>query len=151
MSTLVYDACGCEDNITPPVEVPAPPTCTDGEPCAEILNAKCVKYTGVDITCLTITTNDRLDVILGKIATALCQGLSVVQHTDTNNIQILGAGTTADPLEADVVIDPVANNILTTSVDGLKVLIDTTEITRILNAIDADSTMKALFQSIATA
>lgn len=61
----------CSGNTTPPVTVPAPPTCF-GESCTEITEDQCVRYTGPTYACLNINTNDRLDYVLDRIANALC-------------------------------------------------------------------------------
>ena len=42
--------CGCGPSIPEPCVTP-PPICPTPEPCTEILDSQCVKYTGPAITC----------------------------------------------------------------------------------------------------
>jgi len=57
--------CGCtETTLTSPVTT----VCNNAEPCEEITNFECVNYTGNNIYTLGINTNDRLDVVIKKMA-----------------------------------------------------------------------------------
>jgi len=67
MSIYPNDYCHECSQPIPPVEQPAPPPCV-GEPCVEIMNASCVKYTGAAIPCKSITSGERLDSIINKLA-----------------------------------------------------------------------------------
>ena len=63
--------CGCtETALTSPVTT----ACNNAEPCEEITNFECVKYTGNDIYTLAINTNDRLDIVIKKLVTYITQG-----------------------------------------------------------------------------
>jgi hypothetical protein len=47
------------------------PACLGGETCVELVDTKCVQYTGAGLPLLNINPNDRLDVILGKLGMLL--------------------------------------------------------------------------------
>lgn len=67
--------CGCGPSIPEPC-VPAPPVCPDPQPCTEILDAFCVKYTGPALTCRDVTIipqNTSIAVALDAIVDALCE------------------------------------------------------------------------------
>ena len=58
--------CGCpEEPTTPPVGVPAPPVCVDGEQCPEVMNTSCVRYDGPDIPGVADTGDNMTDVLQG--------------------------------------------------------------------------------------
>lgn len=54
------------------VSANAPNPCV-GEPCPDVLDDKCVIYTGPDFSCLGIKTNQRLDDVLQLLADKVCQ------------------------------------------------------------------------------
>jgi hypothetical protein len=56
----------------PEVLIPAPPDC-EGEPCEEIVQGECVRYTGPAIPCLSITQGESLNSVIQKIAAQLCE------------------------------------------------------------------------------
>ena len=55
----------------PEVQIPSPPDCV-GEPCEEIVQGDCVRYTGPAIPCLDIVQGESLNSVIQKIATKLC-------------------------------------------------------------------------------
>lgn len=55
----------------PPVPAELLPECEGGEPCEQVIEDKCVIYTGEAVVSLDIATGDRLDTVLAKILTAL--------------------------------------------------------------------------------
>jgi len=58
--------CGCpQEPTTPPVTVPAPPICVDGEPCPEVMNTSCVRYDGPAIPGVADTGDNMTDVLQG--------------------------------------------------------------------------------------
>lgn len=63
-------ACGCGDLVltTPPS---CPAVCTNGDPCPETFEAKCVVYMGDTIANLNITQGMRLDTIIQLLASAV--------------------------------------------------------------------------------
>lgn len=60
--------CRSEETI---VEVTPPPVC-EGETCAEITDAKCVRYSGPDIEELNITSGTNLNDIISLVSEILC-------------------------------------------------------------------------------
>lgn len=56
----------------PEVVIPSPPDC-EGEPCEEIVQGECVRYTGPAIPCLEIVQGESLNSVIQKIATKLCE------------------------------------------------------------------------------
>ncbi len=67
-------ACNCSQCCppTPPPVPPTPPAC-DGEDCVEIYDGNCVIYTGPDIACIGIETNDNVNTIIQTLAARICQ------------------------------------------------------------------------------
>jgi len=68
--------CGCQDDfLTTPPACPTPLGCPDPEPCSEIIDAKCVVYTGLPIICNAVTivdTGDTMAEALASIVAAFC-------------------------------------------------------------------------------
>ena len=66
------DCLECNDctDVTPPVTVPSPPDC-EGEPCEEIYETKCVKYTGPAVPCLNIESGENMESVINKLAFCL--------------------------------------------------------------------------------
>lgn len=65
--------CGC-NSCCPPVPPPVPPTppiCI-GEDCVEIYDGNCVIYTGPDIPCIGIETNNNINTIIQLLAARIC-------------------------------------------------------------------------------
>lgn len=56
----------------PEVLIPSPPDC-EGEPCEEIVQGECVRYTGPAIPCLEIVQGESLNSVIQKIAAKLCE------------------------------------------------------------------------------
>ena len=57
-------SCGCPgEPTTPPVAVPAPPVCVNGEPCPEVINTTCVRYDGPDIPDIADNGDNMTDVV----------------------------------------------------------------------------------------
>ena len=68
--------CGCGPSIPQPC-VPTPPVCPDPQPCTEVLDAFCVKYTGPALTCYDVTIipqNTSLALALDALVDAICDG-----------------------------------------------------------------------------
>lgn len=64
------------------------PSCTDC--CTEIINAKCVKYTGASLSCIPAVQNDTLEAILIAMNTTMCD-LGSLEY----DIQCLGGASNA--------------------------------------------------------
>jgi hypothetical protein len=56
--------CGCsQEPTTNPVTPPAPPACTEGEPCAEIINTSCVRYDGPALPGMAAVGDDLTEIL----------------------------------------------------------------------------------------
>lgn len=77
--------------------------------CRSYPNSACVVYTGVNLLCIGVNTNDRLEEILAKIDSAVCEGGS-----GTGTVISFEAGN-LDPLFTTSVDDPTAAVSLTFS------------------------------------
>jgi hypothetical protein len=80
-------------------------SCSPKNPCSQYSSAECVTYTGPNIPCIGVLTNDRLDVVIQKIATILCGGGTTTTTTTsstttfTTTVPLITAywGWVADP------------------------------------------------------
>jgi uncharacterized protein (TIGR02145 family) len=66
--------CGCGPSIPEPCVTP-PPVCLTPEPCTEVYDAQCVKYTGPAITCndvVIVQTNTSVSEALNALAELTC-------------------------------------------------------------------------------
>lgn len=71
------EKCGCENSFL--TNSLTTENCQDLSPCSEVLNAQCVVYTGLNITCDTdviVTTNDTVDEALVSITNYFCNNSS---------------------------------------------------------------------------
>jgi uncharacterized protein (TIGR02145 family) len=69
------EGCGCGPSIPEPCITP-PPICPDPQPCVEIVNAECVKYTGPALLCNDvpiIPTNTSLSDALAALVDLTCE------------------------------------------------------------------------------
>lgn len=87
------------------------------DPCPQgIPKASCVSYTGGNLTCIGVETNDRLDVILGKLNDLLCDQSSVLEFnnwlTKTDNLVQFGGTLVKDTLIDFVTYDLYTENLL---------------------------------------
>jgi uncharacterized repeat protein (TIGR01451 family) len=66
-------ACNCNQCCppTPPPVPPTPPSC-EGTDCVELYDGNCVIYTGTDLNCIGIQTNDNINTIVQLLATRIC-------------------------------------------------------------------------------
>jgi hypothetical protein len=93
------EKCGCENSFL--TNSLTTENCQDLSPCSEVLNAQCVVYTGLNITCDTdviVTTNDTVDEALVSITNYFCNNSSdpvvpvdIIQIPQLN-IQSFGTG-----------------------------------------------------------
>ena len=109
--------CGCQDSfLTTPPAVPTPGACPEAQPCSEVFDAECVKYTGEDILCLQntlVSTNDSVADALVNIVEYFCESDSYISDVElqgtnlvftgvnlafdgTINLSGIGAGVTAN-------------------------------------------------------
>lgn len=109
--------CGCQDSfLTTPPAVPTPGACPEAQPCSEVFDAQCVKYTGDDILCLQdtlVSTNDSVADALVNIVDYFCGSDSYISDVElqgtnlvftgvnlafdgTINLSGIGAGVTAN-------------------------------------------------------
>lgn len=88
-------------------------------PCPSYPDAHCVIYTGDNLVCIGAKTNDRLDIILGKIDAIICDVTSNVFVDDTNCINLSGTGSEADPIIATPNIANEIGNLISCTPTGL--------------------------------
>lgn len=84
-----------------------------------VINAKCVVYTGSNLTNISVSTNDRLDVILQNINEAVGDFDFNLFTEDTATLFLSGDGTSDSPLYGDVQVSSFPNNSLSVFTDGL--------------------------------
>ena len=82
--------CGCEDSFMPsPAPCPTPIGCPNPEPCSEVFDAQCVRYTGAALTCgldIVVPSNDTVAEALESITDYFCNnsggsGIQIPQLT----------------------------------------------------------------------
>ena len=70
--------CGCDDTFLPsPAPCPDPEACAETAQCSEVVDAKCTRYTGTNLTCGDVTNiivaqNAFIDVALTNIVNLIC-------------------------------------------------------------------------------
>jgi len=89
-------------NDCPPEVSYTLPDCPDGESCEEILNGKCVKYTGPNLPSLGVTSGERLKDVLIKIYKSL--NSTVLTKTYTILVNSSQSSTTVEYLDANEVL-----------------------------------------------
>lgn len=71
---------------------------SSANPCPSYPNSRCVYYAGSNLLCTGIKTNDRLDVILGKIDDAICSITPGTTYIEAGTgIDIDGTGSVGSP------------------------------------------------------
>jgi hypothetical protein len=89
-------------------------------PCPKgVINAKCVVYTGINLTNISVVTNDRLDDILEKIDEAVGDFFFSLFKEDSDTVDFSGDGSSGSPLIADVKVSVDTGNLLEVRSDGL--------------------------------
>lgn len=80
-TTNTCKKCGCEDSFMPsPAPCPTPIGCLNPEPCSEVLDSRCVIYSGANILCnatTLVTTNDSVAEALDSIINYFCGRLLI--------------------------------------------------------------------------
>ena len=111
--------CGCKDTyLTTPPACPTPVDCPNPQPCSEVFDAQCIRYTGVDITCndtTVVATNTSVQGALGAIVAYFCAvaqqitpGLfaqtedSIPVENTTTPMSLIGNGVGTLSIPADV-------------------------------------------------
>jgi len=133
--------CGCKDSyLTTPPPCPTPVDCELQQPCAEIFDAQCIKYFGVDITCndtTVVATSTSVQAALENIVAYFCaltDGLvtvnagpgvnvteTVVNNQTTYTISSTTPGLYAQIENSATVADPATATIIGTGVGTLDV------------------------------
>ncbi len=87
--------CGCNDSVPQPC-APAPPVCATPQPCTEILDAQCVKYTGPAITCNDVniipqntSVADALNAVVDLVCDGNCCAIPAVTNIEDPNFILL--------------------------------------------------------------
>jgi hypothetical protein len=82
--------CGCQDTyLTSPAPCPTPADCPEAQPCSEVFDAECVKYTGDDIVCLqdiVVEQNTSVSDALNNIVDYFCNPPAPVSITANNGL-----------------------------------------------------------------
>ena len=94
--------CGCKDSfLTTPPPCPTPEDCPTAQPCAEVFDAQCVVYTGLDIECGTdvvVATNDSVATALQNVVDYFCTqpaaDITVVAAGDKISVKTATVGNT---------------------------------------------------------
>ena len=72
--------CGCQDTmLTSPAPCPSPVGCLAPEPCAEVLDAQCIIYTGDPLTCVldtVVASNTSVADALANIVDYFCNNVT---------------------------------------------------------------------------
>lgn len=134
----------CDDCPPPSVELP----CSNGETCVDPIDAHCVFYRGLNLSNIGVNKGDRLDEILTKLN---INGTSVgIVTENTNSIKITGSGIPTDKLKGNVNLDPITDNLIIETINGLKVQFNKTNILLLFSLIENDIDLQAGFCSLVT-
>jgi hypothetical protein len=98
-----------------PCNAPSTNLCSSGNPCPTYPDAKCVVYTGSVLSCINVTTNQRLDAILANINAAICTAVTGITIEDEGVGQ--GKATTLNFVGDNVSVS-TEDNIATITVIG---------------------------------
>ena len=132
--------CEVPFNVTP---------CLNGEQCIEVIDAGCVAYTDVPLPNIGVNPDDRLNVILAKLNAN--NSHTTISTLKSNSVLFAGTGLTTNPVTATVIVDAtIADNILVSGINGLKVELTTTVILALLAAIEANPALQAKFCEVAS-
>ena len=105
--------CGCKDSfLTSPPPCPTPVGCPTPQPCSEIFDAQCVRYTGTNILCdtdIVVTTNDTVAEALEGIVDYICAETVVSLDIECDTDVVVEQGTTVTDALVDIV-DYFCNN-----------------------------------------
>lgn len=113
----------CTPDIPVPTPTPLPP-CTDGEECAEVVDAACVVYTDVPLPAVNVLPNDRLDAIIKKWALAVQGQTQAIATLPTSDITFTGSGHGSLPLKAFVQLNPDSHNLISKTNEGLLTVVN---------------------------
>lgn len=143
--------CPCEDQPYIPVSpylcdpIDGITVCLDGEQCEDIIDAGCVAYNGYPLTSINVKTGDRIDDVLITLNKNSSSLAVVVQNS--HSVAFSGNGLSSTPIIATTIIDNTAGitNLLTVSAAGLKVELTTAVIHALLQSIENNASLQAMF------
>lgn len=138
--------CGCNDSyLTTPAPSPTPADCPDAQPCSEVFDAECVKYTGTDILCLQdtiVSTNDSVSDALVSIVDYFCTNESYISDVTLQgtNLTFTGIGLAFDGVVnlASISGSVTANNGLTLATGNIVQLGGTLILDTTVTTVDYD-------------
>ena len=147
---MACSTCGpVKQYLPPPPPLPVAPNCENSERCFEVQDAACVAYTGQPLEFLGISTNDRLNQALEKMNDAFAKvGEGIVYLEGSRQIEVVGKGSAEYPYYIRPILVPVDNNLLRATRDGLSVVIDEDEVSRLLQLIKTTPALQAIFCDI---
>jgi hypothetical protein len=129
MTTNKCKKCGCDDSfMVSPAPCPTPVGCPTPQPCSEIFDAQCVRYTGLPLSCAVVAqtfnaspnpnpvptgpivnTNDTVAEALESIVDYICTETIVSTDIECDTDVVVESGTTVTDALVDIV-DYFCNN-----------------------------------------
>jgi hypothetical protein len=113
MTTNKCKKCGCDDSfMVSPAPCPTPVGCPTPQPCSEIFDAQCVRYTGAALTCrldVVVPSNDTVAEALESIVDYICTETIVSTDIECDTDVVVESGTTVTDALVDIV-DYFCNN-----------------------------------------
>lgn len=99
--------CGCQDSFMPsPAPCPTPIGCLNPEPCSEVLDSRCVIYSGANISCnadILVTTNDSVAEVIQNIINYFCERLLIQSAILCGQDTVVAADTRIEDALVDIV------------------------------------------------
>ncbi len=112
-TTNTCKKCGCQDSfMVSPAPCPTPVGCPTPQPCSEIFDAQCVRYTGAALTCgldVVVPSNDTVAEALESIVDYICTETIVSTDIECDTDVVVESGTTVTDALVDIV-DYFCNN-----------------------------------------
>jgi hypothetical protein len=118
-TTNTCKKCGCDDTfMVSPAPCPTPVGCPTPQPCSEIFDAQCVRYTGLPLSCTVVAqtfnaapeptgpivnTNDTVAEALESIVDYICTETIVSTDIECDSDVVVESGTNVTTALADIV------------------------------------------------
>lgn len=101
--------CACDDKfLSSAAPCPDPEECAEEVQCSEVIDSKCVRYTGDDLTCgdpsnIIVSKDSFTQEALVNIVNLICENTTNKFVKEWVNLETTGAGTPIDITQAEII------------------------------------------------